>query len=67
MMAVMNGKPHAARLLLERGADPRIKGPAGVDALDTARRSDRQELVPMLACAMGLAPGQRFAEACAGR
>src|SRR5262245_24681164 len=32
-MAIMKGNTDAARLLLERGADPRIKGPAGEDAL----------------------------------
>jgi ankyrin repeat protein len=66
-MAVMKGDRDAARLLLERGANPRIKGPAGVDALAFAQRFNRTDMIPMLECAMGLASGQRFAEACARR
>ncbi len=67
VMAVMKGDPDGVRLLLERGADPRIKGPAGVDALGFARRSNRPEIIALLECAAGLAPAQRFAEACARR
>lgn len=67
MMAVMQRKKDAARLLLERGADPRIRNPAGADALELARRLDRPELVPMLECATALAPGQSFAAACRGK
>ena len=67
MMAVMQRKKDAARLLLERGADPRIRNPTGADALEVARRMDRPELVPMLECAAALAPGQPFAPACSGK
>jgi ankyrin repeat protein len=66
-MAVMKGHVDAVRLLLERGANPRIKAPAGLDPLASAQRANRHELLPMLECAMALGPGQRFAEACAGR
>jgi ankyrin repeat protein len=66
-MAVMKGNRDAVRLLLERGANPRIKGPSGLDALGFARKFNRPELVPMLECALALAPGERFAERCAGR
>lgn len=66
-MAVMRGNTDAARLLLERGANPRITGPAGLDALGSAQRANRLDLIPMLECAMRLAPGQRFTSACAGR
>jgi ankyrin repeat protein len=66
-MAMMQGRTDAARLLLERGADPRIKTAAGDDALTLARKLNRTDLVPMLECAAGLAPGQRFAEFCARR
>jgi ankyrin repeat protein len=67
MMAVMQRKKEAARLLLERGADPRIRNPAGADALALARKMDRPELVPLLECALALAPGQSFATACGGK
>ena len=65
--AVMQRKKEAARLLLERGANPHIKNPAGADALELARKMNRPELVPLLECAMAIAPGQSFASACAGK
>jgi ankyrin repeat protein len=67
MMAVMQRKKEAARLLLERGANPRLKNPVGADALEVARKMDRPELVPLLECALALAPEQSFATACAGK
>lgn len=67
MMAVMQRKKEAARLLLERGANPHIKNPAGADALELARKMNRPEFVPLLECAMAIAPGQSFASACAGK
>ena len=66
-MAVMKGNSDATRLLLERGANPRIKGPAGEDALGFARKFDRADLIPMLECAAALGPGERFAERCGRR
>jgi ankyrin repeat protein len=66
-MSVMNGNADAVRLLLERGANPRIKGPAGDGVLGLARKFNRAELVPALECAVALAPGERFAERCASR
>lgn len=66
-MAIMQRKKEAARLLLERGANPRIKNPVGADALALARKMERSELVPMLECATALAPGQSFAAACSGK
>lgn len=66
-MAVTKGNADAVRLLLERGANPRIQGPGGADALGLAQRPNRRDLLPMLECAASLAPGRRFAEACAGR
>jgi len=67
MMAVMKGNGDAVRLLLERGANPRIKGPAGIDAVGFAQKMNRTALVPMLECAARLAAGQRFADACPRR
>lgn len=67
MMAVMQRKKDAARLLLERGADPRIRNAAGADALALAQQQGRPEFVPLLECALALAPGQTFAAACAGK
>ena len=66
-MAIMQRKKDAARLLLERGADPRIRNPVGADALALARKMDRGEFVPMLECATALAPGQSFVAACSGK
>jgi uncharacterized protein len=66
-MAIMKGNTDAARLLLERGADPRIKGPAGEDALGFARKFNRPELMPALECALALGPGERYAERCVRR
>jgi len=66
-IAVMQGKGAAVRLLLERGADPRIKGPAGHDSLAYAQKYNRSDLIPMLECALTLGPGERFADACKGR
>jgi ankyrin repeat protein len=63
-MAVMKGEREAVWLLLERGANPRIRGPAGVDAIGFARKYNRSELVTMLECAAALGPGERFAERC---
>jgi ankyrin repeat protein len=63
-MAIMKDNGEAVRLLLGRGADPRIKGPAGEDALGLARKYNRPGLVPILECALALAPGERFAERC---
>jgi ankyrin repeat protein len=67
MMAVMQRKKEAARVLLEHGANPRIRNPAGADALTLAQKQGRPELVPLLECAAALAPGQVFAAACAGK
>lgn len=66
-MAVMQGRGQAARLLLERGANPRLRSPAGDDALALARKFNRADLVPALECAVALAPGAKFAEGCAGK
>jgi ankyrin repeat protein len=66
-MAIMQRKKDAARLLLERGANPRIRNPIGADALALARKMDRSEFVPMLECATALAPGQSFATDCSGK
>ena len=63
-MAVMKGSSDSVRLLLERGANPRIKGPSGEDALGLARKLNRADLIPPLECAAALGPGERFAERC---
>ena len=60
----MKGDRDAVRLLLERGANPRIKGPSGEDALGFARKFNRAEMVPLLECAAALAPGERFVARC---
>ena len=66
-MAIMQRRKDAVRLLLERGANPRIRNPVGADAPALAQKMDRPEFVPLLECAATLAPGQSFASACSGK
>jgi hypothetical protein len=65
-MAVMKRSSDAAVPLLERGANPRIKSPAGDDVLGFARKFNRADLISLLECAVSLGPGERFAERCPG-
>jgi len=45
MMAAHYGTPMATKLLLEEGADPRIKNQLGLTALAFARRANKPESV----------------------
>jgi len=45
MMAAHYGTPMATKLLLEEGADPRIKNQLGLTALEFARRANKPESV----------------------
>lgn len=49
MMAVRYGTADAARLLLDEGADPTLKNQLGLSAVDFAMRTDRQDMVQLLA------------------
>ncbi|MBI4061976.1 MAG: ankyrin repeat domain-containing protein [Elusimicrobia bacterium] len=64
MMASMTGRKETARVLLARGADPRLKNPRGRDSLELAEAYEGAELLPMLRCALSLQPGQDFMKVC---
>ena len=48
MVAAFNGDSVMARLLLERGADPRLQAPGGPTALEFARESGDAETIQLL-------------------
>jgi ankyrin repeat protein len=43
MMAAHYGTPMATKLLLEEGADPRIKNQLGINALEFSRKANKPE------------------------
>jgi uncharacterized protein len=43
MMAAHYGTPMATKLLLEEGADPRLKNRLGISALEFARKANKPE------------------------
>jgi len=49
MMAALYGTPAAVRVLLEAGADPRLKNDQGLTAIDFANRGQRSESAALLA------------------
>lgn len=49
MMAAQYGSPQAVKLLLEAGADPRLRNQLGLSALDFAQRASRVDAVELLA------------------
>lgn len=49
MMAAFYGNEEAARLLLEEGADPRLRNELGLTAIDFARRAERDALASAIA------------------
>jgi ankyrin repeat protein len=52
MMAAKYGSPAAVKLLLDEGADPRLRNELGMTAVDFARQSNRQDAAEMIAVAM---------------
>jgi len=66
MMATMMGHEDSARLLLEAGANPRLRVSAGNTAMEFAQKYRQTHLYPMLRCAEGLPRGQKFALWCNG-
>jgi ankyrin repeat protein len=48
MWAAVYGRTDAAKVLLENGADPRLKDDEGKTAADWASRNQREELAKML-------------------
>ena len=49
MMAALYGTPAAVKLLLEAGADPRIKNAVGLTAIDFALRDNRKDSADLIA------------------
>jgi len=57
MMAALYGTPAAVKVLLEAGADPRLKNDQGMTAIDFANRGQRSESAALLAAFIrGLQP-----------
>ena len=52
MMAAMYGTADAVKVLIEAGADPRLKNVNGLSAIDFARKVQREEVVLLIAAAM---------------
>lgn len=66
MMATMMGHEDSARLLLEAGANPRLRVSAGNTAMEFAQKYRQTQLYPILQCAERMPRGQKFANWCAG-
>lgn len=67
IMATLASHPkddELVRLLLERGADPRIQNGQGKNALFYALRDQKNAIVALLQCALNLKAGERFADSC---
>jgi len=48
LYAVINGNSDLIRLLLQHGADPRIKNDKGYDAIDAANHTGNEEIMKLL-------------------
>jgi len=66
MMATMMGHKESARLLLEAGANPRLRVAAGNTAFEFAIKYRQTHMFTMLRCAEGLPRGQKFVQWCEG-
>lgn len=66
MMATMMGHKETARLLLQAGANSRIRVAAGNTAFELARKYRQTHMFSMLRCAEGLPRGQKFSQWCEG-
>lgn len=64
MFASRNGHKDLVRLLLTRGADPRILDSRDQTAVSFAKANNQMHLMPLLQCALELAPGQSYSERC---
>jgi uncharacterized protein len=52
MMAAKYGTPAAVKLLLESGADPRLRNELGLSAIEFAQQGNRRDSAEMIAAAM---------------
>jgi ankyrin repeat protein len=52
MMAAKYGTPAAVKLLLEAGADPRLRNELGMSAVDFAQQAQRKDAAEMIAAAI---------------
>ena len=52
MMAAKYGTPAAVKLLLEAGADPRLRNELGLSAIDFAQQGNRRDSAEMIAAAI---------------
>ena len=52
MMAAKYGSPAAVKLLLEAGADPRLRNELGLTALDFAQQANRRDAVELISAAI---------------
>ena len=66
MMAVMQGHEKVALRLLRAGADARVRVQGGHTARELAQKYQGQDLLPYLACAERLNPGETFSQRCEG-
>ena len=66
MMAAIQGHYDTAIWLLRAGADARVRVYLGHTATELARKHNHDNIVAALRCAETLAPGERFAQKCAG-
>mgnify|MGYP001613022689 FL=1 len=67
MMAAIQGHADTALWLLRAGANARIRVYLGHTAAELAQKHNHGNLVAALKCAENLAPGEKFAQRCAGR
>lgn len=67
MMAAIQGQLDTALWLLRAGANARIRVHLGNTAAELARKNNHENLLGALRCAESLAPGENFAQRCAGR
>lgn len=67
MMAAIQGHADTALRLLRAGANARIRVHQGHTAAELAQKNNHRNLVVALKCAESLAPGEKFAQRCAGR
>jgi hypothetical protein len=64
MMAAIMGHLDAAMILLNAGADPRVRVKDGLTARDLALKNRHQQLAQVLACAERLQPGEKVTGRC---